>query len=79
MEQIPDYAFRYYSKKYRIPTATLRQLFNDLKKEGRIWASFIQDWRYPQTGDNQRTAPMLDAAFHIERNKGIIIFLKYPK
>ena len=77
MEQIPDYALQYYSKKYQIPTATLQQLFSDLKKEDRIWASFSQDWKYPQVGDSQKTAPMLDAAFHIERNKGVIIFLKY--
>ena len=33
------------------------------------------NWRYPQTGDDQRTCPMLDFMFQIEYKSGCLIFI----
>ena len=65
------------SKEYDIPEDTLHRLILELKKRNKVFISLDENWRYPKTGDSQRTCPMLDAMFNIEREKGIIIFLPF--
>ncbi len=63
------------SKVYDIPAETLQKLFSILSHRHLMWASIGQGWRYPETGDDQKSAPMLDAMFHIEKREGVIIFM----
>ena len=42
-------------------------------KKPLVW--YNKKWRYPMTGDDQRTCPMIDAMYKIEYNSGTIIFI----
>jgi len=76
---IDDKVIESLSKKLNLPKETLRKLFDYFEKNKLLWASLNEPWRYPAMGDDQKSCPMLDAMFHIEHNKGIIIFIPYHK
>lgn len=63
------------SKKLNLPKEDLQKLFNYFKETKLLWESLNEPWRYPATGDDQRSCQFLDVMFHIERRKGIIIFI----
>jgi len=65
------------SKKLGIEELTLVNFLEQVNKHKMSWESLDKDWKYPQTGDSQVTNPMLDAMFHIEYRRGIIIFLPF--
>lgn len=43
--------------------------------ENRITIYYEKNWKYPATGDDQRSCPMLDAMFSIERRGGYLIHI----
>jgi len=63
------------SKKTNLPKETIQKLFDYFKNSKLLWASLDQPWRYPATGDDQKSCPMLQSMFSIERRKGIIVFI----
>ena len=74
---IDDKVIESLSKKVNLPKETLRKLFDYCEKNKLLWTSLNEPWRYPATGDDQKSCPMLQSMFSIEHNKGIIIFIPY--
>ena len=46
-----------------------------IDKSKRKYVYYEKLWNYPKTGDDQRTCPMLDMMFNIERKGGHVIFI----
>ena len=50
----------------------IKKLIDDSKF---ISVHFEENWRYPKTGDDQKTCPMLDVMFAVENKAGYIIHI----
>jgi hypothetical protein len=51
----------------------------ELIKDNKIEVYYNKNWRYPNTGDDFRTCPLLEAMFNIEKRSGYIIFIPANK
>jgi len=47
-----------------------------LDKNEYVICSYSRYWKYPETGDDQKTCPMLDFMFNVEHKKGYLIFIE---
>lgn len=43
--------------------------------ENKIVVYYESYWQYPKTGDDQKSCPMLDTMFQIERKSGYVIHI----
>jgi hypothetical protein len=64
-----------WSKELDLPTDKLSTIIQKLTEKKLAWQSVDHVWKYPATGDTQKTCPMLDAMFRIEYMRGVVIFL----
>ena len=76
-KELQDKFLSQWAKKLDISKGKLSDIIKILESKRCAWMLMEKEWQYPQSGDNQKSCLMLDAMFHIERRKGVILFLPY--
>ena len=56
-----------------------KEQIKKLIDNNQITVYYADYWKYPQTGDDQKTCQMLDMMFQIERKSGYVIHIPNVK